>query len=95
MKTEQPISRQPVETPKTSSVEERVYSSARTVPPQRLGHPRDAAALLKLVFGQQDENREAAQGKWTGAATLRFALISCGLFWLIVAIGVWAYFYAR
>jgi hypothetical protein len=96
MKTEQPISRQPVETSsKTSHAEERVHGSARSVPPQGLGHPKDASAFLSLVLGQQEESLDEAEGKWSGAATLRLALISCGLFWVIVAVGVWAYFYAH
>jgi hypothetical protein len=92
MKTEHPISRQPVKTPKTSLAEEHIYGSARTVPPQGLGHhPNDAAAFLSFVFGQRPESSEGATQKWSRAATFRFALVSCGLFWLVVALCVWVY----
>jgi len=69
MKTEQPISRQPVKTPKTSLAEEHIYGSAQTVPPQGLGHPKDAAAFLSFVFGQRQESSGEATQKWSRAAT--------------------------
>lgn len=91
MKTEQPISRQPVKTPKTSLAEEHIYSSARTVPPQALGRSEDPAAFPSFIFAQRQENSEDTSRKWSRAATFRFALVSCSLFWLVVALCVWAY----
>src|SRR5882672_3284900 len=95
MKTEQPISRQPANAPKASLAEEHMNGSARTVSSQGLRQPKDAAVFLSFVFGQYEESREDAARKWSRAGTLRFALISCGLFWLIVATGVWAYLHVR
>jgi len=91
MKTEQPISRQPAETPKTLLAEKHLYSSAQTVPNHGIGHSKDIAAFSSEVFEHQQESSEETTPTWTKSQTFRFALVSCGLFWLVVALGVWAY----
>jgi len=94
MKRGQPLSRPTLITEKASRTE----GSDR--PADIISHqePHDSeseAAILAALLSQQDKCIDGPMKKWTSAQTFQFALVSCGLFWLVIVVLAWAYMHGH
>jgi hypothetical protein len=90
METHLPAPRPQEASAKTSLAKKHAQTSEQRVPHHGLDDSNDAFLLSRLLGPHKADTEDTPQ-KWSNARTLWFVFASCGLFWLTVALAVWAY----